>query len=280
MQATKRHATWQDLDLTDRPQEIWAHVPGYDGIYEASSEGRVKSLARWSYNRLLKPRIMSQVATKTPGLTLCIDGQQQRRHLMHIIAEAFCFDKPADNVYYHVDKNPFNNRLSNIAHGTHSTSVSVAYAVGAMQAVRPDGRTQGDYMRERQQRHENERGIFDGGQLVAKFCTACNMERPMTEYQRTDSATSNRTVCRECTLKRQGVREIGKGRRAAELLKAGLRTCSVCRQDKKLDTDFCSARNAPAGRAHRCKVCAKAYAQQSGAVAKAKIRRQAKADSA
>lgn len=273
--AKKRPQPWLDFDISDRPGEQWKHVPNYDGIYEASSDGRVKSLTRWSGNRLLKDRIMSQRGSAAAALTLCQDGHQQPAYVMPLVMDAFGRTKPDDHVWYHTDKNQFNNRLTNIAHGTHGTSQAVAYATGALQAVRPDGTTQGDYMRERKRQHEAERGVFDGGQLVAKHCTACNMEKPVGEFRRAGTATSLNGICRECKLIRQGVKDVGKAKNAAELLAAGVRVCSVCRRPKQLDQDFPRSKNAASGYAHRCKACANDYAQRSGAVAVAKQKRHA-----
>lgn len=30
-------------------QEIWKDIPGYEGLYQVSNKGRVKSLERYSY---------------------------------------------------------------------------------------------------------------------------------------------------------------------------------------------------------------------------------------
>jgi NUMOD4 motif-containing protein/NUMOD1 domain-containing protein len=38
---------YQDTLLKDRPGEVWHDMPGFDGEYEISSFGRVKSLRRW-----------------------------------------------------------------------------------------------------------------------------------------------------------------------------------------------------------------------------------------
>jgi len=38
---------YQDLSLRALPGETWDLVPGFDGEYEVSSYGRIKSLSRW-----------------------------------------------------------------------------------------------------------------------------------------------------------------------------------------------------------------------------------------
>jgi len=54
---------------TNQQIEIWKDIPGYEGIYQVSSLGRVKSLSRIMLNRgkypsILKERILSKASRK------------------------------------------------------------------------------------------------------------------------------------------------------------------------------------------------------------------------
>lgn len=40
--------TYQNLSLEDLPNEIWKDVVGYEGLYQVSNLGRVKSLDRYA----------------------------------------------------------------------------------------------------------------------------------------------------------------------------------------------------------------------------------------
>jgi NUMOD4 motif len=44
-----RKTTWPfaNLHLEDLPEEVWRDIPGYDGDYQVSTYGRIKSLRRW-----------------------------------------------------------------------------------------------------------------------------------------------------------------------------------------------------------------------------------------
>ena len=61
-------------------QEVWKDidwVKGYEGLYQVSNLGRVKSLARYdSKGRFLKERIKKLVPIQTGCLTtlFCVDG--------------------------------------------------------------------------------------------------------------------------------------------------------------------------------------------------------------
>lgn len=47
MQKKKSLKPYQDRSLKDLPGEQWKDIPGFDGVYEISSFGRIKSLRRW-----------------------------------------------------------------------------------------------------------------------------------------------------------------------------------------------------------------------------------------
>ena len=56
--------TYQNLSLEDLPNEIWKDVVGYEGLYQVSNLGRIKSLDRYveypNYIKRINGRIMSQ----------------------------------------------------------------------------------------------------------------------------------------------------------------------------------------------------------------------------
>lgn len=93
--------------------EIWKEIKGYEGLYEVSSEGRVKSLGR-------KPGIMK------PGLSrgylkigLVKDGIKSMFRIHRLVAGAFIpnpDDKPEVD---HIDGDRKNNRVENLRWMTH-----------------------------------------------------------------------------------------------------------------------------------------------------------------
>lgn len=94
--------------------EEWRPVPGYEGLYDVSSYGRVRS---WHNTR---PRILSACANDRGYLTVGLsDGEVQRTRYVHQLAlEAFIGPRPDDMETRHYDGNPLNNYLDNLVYGT------------------------------------------------------------------------------------------------------------------------------------------------------------------
>lgn len=96
---------------------MWRTIPNYEGLYEASTDGRIRSVDRITpHGHLWKGRELKQTL-HTAGylaVTLCKDGIPFS-HLVHrLIAETF-IDNP-DNLGFinHKDENKHNNNVSNL----------------------------------------------------------------------------------------------------------------------------------------------------------------------
>lgn len=103
--------------------EVWASVPGFEGAYEVSSLGRVRSLDRVTdRGRKWKGKLMSP-STMPRGyqvVTLWRDGKQETALVHRLVLFAFVGDAPAGMEALHGDGDPANNRRSNLSWGTHS----------------------------------------------------------------------------------------------------------------------------------------------------------------
>ena len=99
------------------PDEVWREIPGYDGDYFASDKGRILSLCR-NEPRILKPFICSNEGNRTGYYYVEIRGQKQRVH--RLVALAF-LENPEDKpIVHHIDGNPLNNTLKNLAYATYA----------------------------------------------------------------------------------------------------------------------------------------------------------------
>lgn len=136
--------------------EIWKDIEGYEGFYQISNLGNIRSLDRWVVNRagkrqFIRGRLMKPWADSRNcylEVTLCKNGKE-RKCLMHrLVASAFI---PNPNNYPevdHIDHNPKNNSVENLRWVTHKENLHNSY--DTMSPVRnyrsctlifPDGQT-------------------------------------------------------------------------------------------------------------------------------------------
>ena len=100
-------------------EEKWKAVVGYEGLYEISSFGRVKSLNRLdSIGRVVEETIKAQHIGTTGylSLTLSREGKKKTKAVHQLVAESFLGHTP-DNyngVVNHIDNTKTNNRLDNL----------------------------------------------------------------------------------------------------------------------------------------------------------------------
>ena len=89
--------------------EIWKPIKGYEGLYEVSSLGNVKSLV--SNGRILKPDVGTWGHKR---VTLCKE-KSHNRFLIHRLAfESFHGELDDDKVIDHIDSDPSNNIIANL----------------------------------------------------------------------------------------------------------------------------------------------------------------------
>lgn len=114
--------------------ERWAPVPGYEGFYEVSDRGRVRSLDRWvrrgGGTQFWRGRVLrQQERTGYRAVTLQRDGRRTFR-VHRLVAMAFVGgDGP---VCRHLDGNPLNNSADNLAWGTSSDNSEDSRRHGTM----------------------------------------------------------------------------------------------------------------------------------------------------
>lgn len=108
--------------------EEWRDVPGWEGLYQVSDQGRVRSLTRWMINkagrrqkstgRMLK---LQHKPAGYPYINLCKDGIAKATYVHELVLTAFVGPRPSASHYSrHLDDNPKNNRVENLAWGTPS----------------------------------------------------------------------------------------------------------------------------------------------------------------
>jgi hypothetical protein len=106
--------------------EQWLPVSGYEGCYEVSDQGRVKSLERFGsdgrrvHEKILKPMLIGR--PKYGAVALHRDGIRNVRKVHHLVLEAFIGPRPIGMMGLHDNDIQTDNRLSNLQWGTGSVN--------------------------------------------------------------------------------------------------------------------------------------------------------------
>ena len=104
-------------------KEVWKDIPEYEGLYQISNYGRVKSL---NYRTLGKEEILKQ---SVDSLGYCRVGLHNNREVKTFMVHrlvAKCFLEPIEgkDIVNHKDQNPSNNRVENLEFCTQQYNVT------------------------------------------------------------------------------------------------------------------------------------------------------------
>lgn len=123
------------ITITDR--EIWQPVVGYEGMYEVSNYGHVRSIDRVvphpSYGiavrkgQEIKPQLGRRGYLLVP---LHQNGKLATKAVHRLVAEAFIGPRPDKHQINHIDCSKQNNSLPNLEYVTRSENMKHAYANG------------------------------------------------------------------------------------------------------------------------------------------------------
>ena len=106
--------------------EIWKDIEGYEGLYQVSNLGRVKSLSKYDrLGRLHVERIKSTVNNGNGYLSVNLkhNGKQVMRTVHRLVADAFIQNKLSLPEVNHLNGDKTDNRVSNLEWCTHSENM-------------------------------------------------------------------------------------------------------------------------------------------------------------
>ena len=171
-----------DVVSTDSlPGESWLPIPGWEGMYEVSDLGRVRSLPRKNHPRLT---LLASYPMKRGGYTavsLSRDNHTHTSAVHKLVALAFLGPRPDGMEVRHLNGDATDPRLVNLAYGTPS---------------------------------ENQRDRLRHGTHHYGNRTHCNNGHPFDEENTYLYPRGGGRRCRIC--QRERLREYKRARRAAE----------------------------------------------------------------
>ena len=112
-------------------EEIWKDIPDFEGLYQASNFGRVRSLniekkynpvERRPYTKLLKGKILKPYCNNRGFLTVSLykNGTQFRRCVHTLVATTFLENPNKYNFIGFKDGNKLNTDVSNLKRISHT----------------------------------------------------------------------------------------------------------------------------------------------------------------
>ena len=129
-------------------KEIWKPVVGYEGIYEVSSWGNVRTAVgkttystRHGCDRVWKQRTLKQKTYNGRGrkdlkVTLYKDGKKKTWLVARLVGTAFVeCDNPNALTINHIDGNSLNNRADNLEWLPLSDNIKVGFETGCYDSI-------------------------------------------------------------------------------------------------------------------------------------------------
>lgn len=152
----------------------WLPIPGYEGRYEVSDHGQVRSLPRTvirsdGHSQGIPSRILKPYALPTGHqvVSLWSDNHRTKHYVHRLVAVAFIGQPATGEEVCHNDGNPANNHVSNLRWGTRSENMLDEVHAGRHWQTRKTHCKHG---------HEftPDNTITRRGKRTQRICRACN----------------------------------------------------------------------------------------------------------
>ena len=138
---TKTNKTEEQFIMTIKNEE-WKAVPGYEGLYQVSDQGRVRSLDRKVTDK--SGRVMSFKGTDLKQIKdhkgrLCVNLRKnntpKRMFVHYVVALTFIGERPEGYHVCHINGDHTDNKLTNIRYDTVSQNQIDMYRYGKKSSV-------------------------------------------------------------------------------------------------------------------------------------------------
>lgn len=179
----------------------WRAIPDYENLYRVSDEGDV-----WSYPRsTTRGGSLKHIPDKRGYhyVTLTKNRKQTRIQVHQLVLLAFCGPCPPKMETRHLDGNPANNRLGNLAYGTHSENIRDKFRHGTDTNTNKTHCLEGHEYTE-----ENTRYTKAGG----RYCITCKRARGLAQYYKRRDAGQLPKYSEQSPERLSQVRELARER--------------------------------------------------------------------
>ena len=115
--------------------EIWKDIPGYEGLYQASSEGNVRSIDRVIQTKRGSRRYRGKLLVpaqycKTGHVSVVLGKAGVGQPVHRLVAITFMGPPSEHKEVRHKNGNPKDNRLLNLEYGTRTENILDVFALG------------------------------------------------------------------------------------------------------------------------------------------------------
>ena len=166
--------------------EEWRDIEGYEGIYQVSNLGRVKSLTRLgSNNRIFYGTVRKPVIDKNGYciVTLCKDGKTKNQFIHRLVAQTFLPNIDNLPVVNHKDENKQNNCVDNLEWCTVKYNTNYGTSIERRKDKRRGIKMNKEIVSRIAEKHKKPVGMFKNGTFIRKFDSATDAVKENNNFK-------------------------------------------------------------------------------------------------